>query len=418
MEGFDLWSEASRDVEAEDRASRLAHATAALADLWPWFSSAKSNEELAHRKALASESLSTIASRTGVELGEVEGIVDRHHALLREAADSDDDDDSDDGDHGDDCDCSKCDGSSDHDSDDDDSDDSDDDSKVPPQFRNSSRKHYALPEGMDPLEWVKSIMPGQGTPEKPDSHTTQFDGSGGYSEVPAGPLPGGPNPNVVVPEHLVPQEDGWETPQNKALHGGQAEIAQQTQGRTRAESARRTAAPGDPTAMPGDPLAGMPGAGGGGMGGGSMPGQPDMSTGYPTTTKPRQIPGGGAGGGGDMGAGMGMGPDLGTNTGLAGAGPVSDTNGPQQTGDMIGDQVNRVAARVQQDNPTLDVQSCRRVARKVVASYLTKRADDIDYVGNQDKQKQDGEEDDTGSGAGAAMMGGAAVMRALPLLEL
>lgn len=434
MEGYDLWSEASRDVEAEDRASRMAHATAQLADLWPWFASATSAEDLAHRKAMAYDSLSMIASRVALPTEDVEGIVDRHHALLMEAKDS----------HDDDCNCPVCknddskggkdsdddsddsDDHDDHDGDDDD-DDSDDDDKdssdndnIPPQFKNSKRK-YALPDGVDPLEWVRSIMPGQGQPEKPDSHTTEFDGSGGYSEVPAGPLPGGPNPNVVVPEDLRPQEDGWPVPQNKALHGGEATIPAQTQGRTQARRQRRTAQGTDPSQMaPGDPLAGMPGAGG--MSSNPAGVSPDMNVDSgPMTTKPRQMPGGG-GGGAD--------PSMGGSMDDTGA--VSDTNNPQpnglgatsSTGDPVADQVNRVAARVRQDNPTLDEQSCRRVARKVVAAYLTKRADDVDYVGNQNKQQDDGKDDGDGGGGmtgaevGAGMVGGRAVMKALPLLEL
>lgn len=61
----DLWVEASRDVEAELFAQRMAYSKVAVASLWPFLASASSEGEFAHRLAL---SYDTIASRVEPEL--------------------------------------------------------------------------------------------------------------------------------------------------------------------------------------------------------------------------------------------------------------------------------------------------------------------------------------------------------------
>lgn len=55
----DLWSEASRDLEAEHLALRRSEAKVVVADLWPFLSLARSDEEFGHRVALAQELLTS-----------------------------------------------------------------------------------------------------------------------------------------------------------------------------------------------------------------------------------------------------------------------------------------------------------------------------------------------------------------------
>jgi hypothetical protein len=132
MDGYDLWSEASREPEADAAALRAATAAASLAGLWPFLSAAQTPAEHEHRLAVAAERIEVIAGQSGLCPGEVEDLARRQYALLAEArlhvlagssnpfAKSDDDDDnSDDDDKKD----------KDSDDDDPDSDDSDDDSK-------------------------------------------------------------------------------------------------------------------------------------------------------------------------------------------------------------------------------------------------------------------------------------------------
>lgn len=52
---IDLWTEASRDVEAEHLALRMASAKVAVAGLWPFLALAQSEREFEHRLALASD---------------------------------------------------------------------------------------------------------------------------------------------------------------------------------------------------------------------------------------------------------------------------------------------------------------------------------------------------------------------------
>jgi hypothetical protein len=52
---IDLWTEASRDVEAEHSALRMAQAKVAVAGLWPFLALAQSESEFEHRLALAAD---------------------------------------------------------------------------------------------------------------------------------------------------------------------------------------------------------------------------------------------------------------------------------------------------------------------------------------------------------------------------
>lgn len=196
-----LWTEASVDVDAEYQQRARARATAAIGEIWPFVALAQTGQEYVHRKALAADSIQTIALRADVRPEVVEEILDHHFTAVLEArtAAEDEDDDEDEGTEREPCKCGRagctCSG----------------DCDCPPgctcpkcaqgesPSKESARISYAmirraLEEGQDPLAWVPQTTPsGGGGAELPDSHTTSFDGSHGYSEVPAGQLPGGPS---------------------------------------------------------------------------------------------------------------------------------------------------------------------------------------------------------------------------------
>ena len=136
----DLWTEASRDYEAEGHAYRMEMAKSASAQLWPFLAVAQSQAEFKDRVALAAQSIQRVASENGVHPQDLLKVFTDRFALLMEAkgnpfdkdddgdSDADDQDDADEsGDHGkDDTDSAHGDGDSDQDDSDDDEDDQDD----------------------------------------------------------------------------------------------------------------------------------------------------------------------------------------------------------------------------------------------------------------------------------------------------
>lgn len=66
MEFASLWTEASRDVDAEAQARALANARVAAAGVWPFLAQARSWADLDNRMALAEDNLSRAASLHGV----------------------------------------------------------------------------------------------------------------------------------------------------------------------------------------------------------------------------------------------------------------------------------------------------------------------------------------------------------------
>lgn len=196
-----LWTEASHDVDAEYHERARARATAAIGEIWPFVALAQSEAEYAHRKALAADSIQTIALRADVQPGVVEEILDHHFTAVLQArtAAEEEDEGEDEGVEREPCKCGRagctCSG----------------DCDCPPgctcpkcaqgeapegQSKESKRISYAmirraLEEGQDPLAWVPQTTPSApGGAERPDSHTTQYSGDGSYSEVPMGPLSG------------------------------------------------------------------------------------------------------------------------------------------------------------------------------------------------------------------------------------
>jgi hypothetical protein len=80
---FDLWDEASRDVEAEAYQRRITSKKIAVAPLWPFLAAATSSEEFDMRLDLAME---RIASETGDDLPDVLASLRADFELMREAA--------------------------------------------------------------------------------------------------------------------------------------------------------------------------------------------------------------------------------------------------------------------------------------------------------------------------------------------
>lgn len=80
---FSLFDEASRDYDREHLERRTAMVRAALAEeVMPFLAMATSEEEYAHRKALAHNALMSVATRHGASLGETTAVADRLFGLL------------------------------------------------------------------------------------------------------------------------------------------------------------------------------------------------------------------------------------------------------------------------------------------------------------------------------------------------
>lgn len=328
MSFTDLWSEASRDVAAENHTKVMEMAKHASRGVWTFLAQAEGDVEYRDRLELARDNIESVASSTGAPLDGLLEVFDQRFALLMEAKgnpfgddDSDDDDtdedgdgstddDGDDGDSGDETDSGGDDDNSDDsdtsedgdtdsdkDSDDDgDDDDTDDDgSDGSPPFPPKSSARYAsllarIEAGENPLSWG-------GTPFAPSSVRTAAGAT-----------------DDVVSDENVPNET-----------------------------------------TPADGLMGVPG--------------PML----PETTKPRQTPEGDG-----MMPGMGMGEEIAgeqpmdpaLNGGDVGAGADTPPDTQREA------KVAAIASDVQQHNPHLSAKQCRRVALQVVARYF-KQAEDL-----------------------------------------
>jgi hypothetical protein len=140
---MDLWTIASEDHEGIAREAALARADAELEGVMPFLLASRTPQEFEHRALLAEDSLTAIAARNDLYLGDLMATARRRFELYREA----------------------------------------------------------LTEGTDPLISLIPLLNGGGDgsgPEKPDVHSEGPDFSGSYSEVPTGPL-SGPSPQVTRP---------------------------------------------------------------------------------------------------------------------------------------------------------------------------------------------------------------------------
>lgn len=119
----DLWSEASRDLDAENRLRSMTAAKQESYGVWQFLALASSKEEYDHRQELALDSLFAIALKNGLQLTDLTASYDEQFRLLREAKDFTveikDDDPEDKGKFGDKNDAPKSDDSDDDDEDED-----------------------------------------------------------------------------------------------------------------------------------------------------------------------------------------------------------------------------------------------------------------------------------------------------------
>lgn len=267
----DLWTEASLDHELMAREAGLARVTAELDGVMPFLLAARSDAEFGHRMALAESRLEAIALQHGIAPGEVTDLARRQYALYREA----------------------------------------------------------LAEGQDPLDEVLQSTHSYGTgPEEADHHDVAFGGGLGYSEVPAGNLPGGPNPAVTQPRFPGPEP----------LIDAQAKRKNKKNGRHKTGSRR--------TAQGGDYLSETP------PDTGTGPGSQDIGVEGPAG--PPSIP-------------AGMPGQAGSNT------PIMNRQ-VTSSKDPVRRQVLAVAESIRATNPWLPEDQVLRVARTTVARYFPKAA--------------------------------------------
>ena len=316
-----LWDEASLDHEQLAREAALDRVTAELNAVMPFLLAARGPQEYGHRRALAETRLEAIALRHGISPEHVLEMADRHFALYREA----------------------------------------------------------LMEGQDPVEEMVSSTRGYGTgPERPDSHTTGPDYSGGYSEVPQG-VPGGPDPRVVTPDFPGPGDDlgsGEEGRESSSPRTGR-KAAKRTrrqeiliEGRRRHHAQHQRLAQGS-----GDYLSQTPPDTGTGAGSQDM--SPMQAAGPPS------VAAGGGAGGGNLPAGVPFAPPS--------IGQVTSSRDP------VHQQIIAVAASVRASNPWLPQAECRRIARQTVARYLTAVTD---WTNNAVHDGPPTQTSDKGSGGG------------------
>jgi hypothetical protein len=291
----DLWAIASGDHENFAREAARARADAELEGVIPFLLAARSPVEFEHRAVLAQDSIASIAARNGLDEDDLTATARRRYELYRQA----------------------------------------------------------LAEDTDPLVALEPLLSGGGYgqgPERPDEHTEGPDFSGGYSEVPAGNLPGGPDPRVTAPR---PEAAAPVTQATGSL-------------RRQADST-----PGSAMMQPYMP----PDVG---TGSGSL----DMGTGSPATGGyPPSVP-----------AGM-----------PSPMAPVGTTQQVTSSRDPVRARVLRATAVIARANPGLPQAECERLGRRVVAEYL-RQADLTDSVmGNGPMTDSGGGGSQGGSGGGHGM---------------
>jgi hypothetical protein len=416
---MDLWTEASRDVEAEDRLHAEARASAELGQMWPFFALAKSKSELEHRKAVARESLERIAELTGLPLAFVAGIVDRHFDLVVEASVAKTAEEEEGGQWV--------------------VVDKNTGAKVAGPFADREKAQEAIEENDSGLpsselaiehesaepeeeegEEKEASLRHQAIPEGENILAETVNDAGGafpMGEVKPPEHDDGPDANIPPEAYgradvQVPGDSGASNPQPLAVKIQFTE--EQAREILRAALRGRTAArkhaigeyvdpsqmapqdvPPDATGLDQGTAPEGPPAPGGDPGGAPMGGQP-----YPETTKPRQMPGGA--GGNDM-------PPVGGDAG-------GDMGG--DTSDPVSDQIDQVTSAIRRDNPRVTEAVARRVARKAVAKMM-RTADGIDYTHPMaPKPGADGkdENEDSLGGHAAETAGGMAITRAAPAL--
>jgi hypothetical protein len=423
MDGYDLWTEASREPEAERAELRHAMASAYLEPLAPFLLAARTRPEHEHRLAIAAERIEAIAATSELAPGVVEDIARRHFALMLEARQFTAADEEDEGqviivdkrtgakvagpmsaeaaheqlesaDFGvprEELGIEKVQEGDDR---------AEGDEEGEGGEKEASLRRRALQEGENPLGWLMGFDGGQGGPERPDGHGTQFSEDGSYSEIPTGQLRG---PDPAVTGWIDPQRDN-----NGSNDQGQVEPDEHLARRRRTAAGERsgnslgqggaTAAPRQspersgrgPQQNAGGQQAPVQGGqseqghyqrGGGEMAppqqGGQVPpgtaGDPTqnpMARQVPLTTRPHQGPGGGPAAPpapeptSVVGIPVPMPAQPGAPQGDPTAGQQSQPGAESQT-------ITAAAALISRYNPGLPPRECRRIGAKMAARYYT-----------------------------------------------
>lgn len=327
---YDLWTEASRDLTAENEQRALEMAKHASQGLWAFLAQASDHLEYSDRLELTRDRLEAVASSTGTPVEKLLEVFDQRFALLMQASgnpfgdddsDSDDTDEDGDGNTDDDGDSSDKGDETDQGGDDDDSDDSDTSEDSDDDEEDSGDG----PDEDDP----------DGDDKDGDSAPPFMKGSSRYAS-------------------LLARIEAGENPLSWGGTPFAHSSARVTAAGANDEFVSDTNVP-NPTS-PANGLFGAPGP---------MPSLPE-------TTKPRQLPEGG-GMGPDPSGMFGEETDPALNGGDIGAGaddvPPSDSGAKEA-------KVQAIAADVQASNPHLSPRQCERVARQVVAKFY-KRAEDL-----------------------------------------
>lgn len=226
----------------------------------------------------------------------------------------------------------------------------------PGELEETARRRYALlrealEEGQDPVAPVLQAGQGFGSgPAQGYEHEEGPDFAGSYSEVPQG-APGGPVPQVVTPQ--APEIPAPEVQATAGLcrcgsrltrKAGKCKACRELPGECMCRMADITS--GSPPS--GAPLSGSP----------SLP----AGVGGQASTPDGMAPGGLQSG---QAASAGTSARGGSGPGLQ---PAQDVTAARR--DPVRRQVEAVAVSVQASNPYLAPAECRRVARRVVGSYL------------------------------------------------
>lgn len=346
----DLWAEASRDVEAENRAYGLEMAKSAGAGAWGFLALARTKQEFGDRVALASDSIVRAAGVGGVTPQDLLQVFTERFALLMQAGENPfaDKDDTGDGDDEDDKDDSGDDSDKDDDEHGDGQSDSsgDDDAKDGDSDKSNSDVDDAGTDETDD----------NGT-DGGDDHEQDDDGDDNADDSDAGK------------DKDDDQKDDLDNRESPAFGGIYSSLLHRIEagedplawgGRPFVRSLGRTAAGADdapvsdtnvptPTADPGGSLPGGGGPASIGMGGGDA-----------LTTKPRQMPGGSQGLNTPP-ADPGI--DPASNGGDIEAGQDAETSNPFMS------KLRAIASDVQRSNPHLSSTECGSVALEVLARF-------------------------------------------------
>lgn len=235
----------------------------------------------------------------------------------------------------------------------------------PGELEDTARRRYALlrealEEGQDPVAPVLQAGQGYGSgPERGYEHEEGPDFAGGYSEVPAG-APGGPAPQVVTPQ--APEIPAPLMQSTGALCRCGSKLTKKSgKCKTCREQPGACACMSTTAVTSGSPPSGPPLSNAGG--GPQLP----AGTGGAASTPDGMRPGGLQGS--TQQAPGGTGTQGGTGAAGVDVTPAQDVRATARR-DPVARQVEAVAVTVQASNPYLAASECRRVARRVVGTYL------------------------------------------------